>query len=166
MKFLLVPPFGLGDVLSMLPLAYNLKKFFPACEVHFLCSKYNNSTEVLKSCKYVDKVIILNLKNYSLKEVIKFILFDLLKLKKKINLEKYDFIFNLKPNLLRRLILTSKKRIDGEKNIKNQYLSSLEFLNIFGKNKLFIPKNLISYKKSFEIKVLKKFNAKKTSEFF
>ena len=47
MKVLLVPPFGMGDNITFLPVAYNLKKNFKSCEVRFLSSSFNGAKEVV-----------------------------------------------------------------------------------------------------------------------
>jgi ADP-heptose:LPS heptosyltransferase len=160
MKLLLAPPFGLGDNLMMLPLASILKRELN-CEIHILSSNQNGSAELLKFSPHIDKIIEFPLKDYKIKNVLKFMLCNLIKIKTEIKSEKYDFILSLNPNFLRKILLKNEKTVIIQEKEKNQYESSLKFLKNFNIKNRNYKNNLLNFSKDLEKKIMINYNLRK-----
>jgi lipopolysaccharide heptosyltransferase II len=55
-SFLIINPFGIGDVLFSTPLVRNLKETFPGCRISYLCNRRTES--VLKANPFIAKTIV------------------------------------------------------------------------------------------------------------
>jgi ADP-heptose:LPS heptosyltransferase len=54
LRFLIVRPGGIGDAALLFPALNELRKSFPACQIHVLAEKRN--AEILKICKSIDRL--------------------------------------------------------------------------------------------------------------
>jgi lipopolysaccharide heptosyltransferase II len=156
-KFLVINPFGIGDVLFTTPLIRALKENFPDAKVGYWCNE--RASAVLKNNPYVDKIIALS--RGDLKRVSGASKLEGLKrflgLLKEIRKERYDFSldfsldhrYSLFSKLLgirqriglsyknRGLFFTRKIDLEGydSKHVVEYYLELLKFLNIEPKTK-------------------------------
>lgn len=162
MKILIIPPFGIGDNLMMLPLAYNLKKQVKYCEIHFLSSTYNGASEIVKFSPYMDEVRGLKLKGYTLLELSKFFLIEFNKLIKSLDDEDYDLVLSINVNKLRNLVISNlnSKKIIMNNLHQSPVKTSLEILGRLELKSYTNWNKLIIFNKSFKVEVLRKFNLK------
>lgn len=159
MKILIIPPFGMGDNLMMLPLAYNLKKQIKNCEIHFLSAKSNCAKDLVNLSTYVDKVIIFNLKRYLLLDITNWFLSKYLSLIIRLNKENYDYVVTINPNFVRSIIINSilARKLVSNNLKENQIKTSLNILKALGLREYRDWGKLLYVDKKIEDKTLKRF---------
>lgn len=151
-SFLIINPFGIGDVLFSTPLIRNLKESFPACKIAYLCNR--RAYPVIKNNPLLDNFFIYERDEFKackdksgllwIKKIFNFI--------GDIKKEKFDTVFDLSLNsqfgffawaagIKKRLgfdykkrgrFLTHKMPIDGfeDKHVIEYYLDLLQFIGI------------------------------------
>ncbi|HTZ11120.1 MAG TPA: glycosyltransferase family 9 protein [Candidatus Margulisiibacteriota bacterium] len=165
-KFLIINPFGIGDVLFTKPVIMALKDSFPGCKVGYWCNE--RVSLILKNNPYIDKIFALS--RGDLKKISKESKIDAIKkswkLLREMRRERYDialdFSLDHRYSLLAKLLgikerfgfdykgrgifSTRKIYLEGysSKHIVEYYLDLLKFLHIEPKTRemdLFVPES-------------------------
>jgi len=160
-KILLVPPFGLGDAVMMLPLACNLKKHYPEIQLDMLCATSNGAAQVIRYSPYVDGIRIFPLQKYSINSCLLFLMTKFLPLIAALRREDYTFILSVDCNPLRKLLIGAigkSTALLNDRYDQNQIRTGLELLNSFLIKPDRALKNLLVFPESMATSVLRKFD--------
>jgi len=112
-------PFGLGDKIMSFPLLFSLKKQTKA-KIYVL-SPNTTSTKLLSLNPYIDEIIEYKLPKFKYKNVIKFLIFGLLKLRKIFKEKKIDLFICTHYNILRKIMLKTLPYKYGIINYANKH---------------------------------------------